>query len=125
VNKSTKRSAAAVVALAIAASHLMPQRANAQAQVIVPVGAATVILLGIAYYTWTNAVGEVVRVPVADAIIDNPDEPSSEEWDYIWADDYDQAVRRCREIAEKNGGTYSRVVNRTRSTRYECYWWTN
>jgi hypothetical protein len=115
------------IAVAIAASLVFVHvpRANAQAVVVVPAGASIVLIAGITYYVWANWQGVEQRVPTANAIIDNPDEPSSEEWDYIWADDYNQAVRKCREKASQYGGTYSRVVQKPGSTRYECYWWTN
>jgi hypothetical protein len=123
-----RKTTAIALITALALTQLSPPKAQAQGVLVIPEAAAIVIIGGIAYYVWTNSEGlrEQVAVPSSSMpMIDNPDEQSSEEWDYIWADDYNQAVRRCREYVENNGGTYVRVVEKPGSTRYECHWTSN
>lgn len=57
------------------------------------------------------------------AIIDNPDEASHQDWDYIWADSETEAIRKCQALAESNGTIYVSVRRASQnSKRYECYW---
>jgi hypothetical protein len=72
---------------------LIPLRVQAQAQaVVVPVGAAIVVILGISYYVW-QAQGVERRVPVVDAILEDPEDEG--EWGEFKAGDY----RKCQRLA--------------------------
>ena len=66
----------AIVLLSVLFISQMPvQRAKAQAAAVaIPVGAAVVILGGIAYYVWYNSQGEEQTVPVAPMLEDPEDE---------------------------------------------------
>jgi hypothetical protein len=62
------------IALAAAIAIQLTPRANAQAAAAIPVGAAIVVLGGIAYYVWMNSQGIEQRVPVYSRLEDPEDE---------------------------------------------------
>jgi hypothetical protein len=106
-----------------AVTQLAHQGANAQpALVIVPAGAAIVVLGGMAYYAWFNTLGQEVLVPVSSATLEDPEEETQEYSDYIWGDSQAQAERKCKQQVENGGGTYVRVRRLGNSTKYECIW---
>jgi hypothetical protein len=102
-------SIALITALAVA--QLNPQRVNAQAAaVIVPIGAVVVILGGIAYYTWTNTLGEEMRVPVSSyPVLEDPEEEmermnnNSQAGRVVRADNATQAHTACSRWADGRG----------------------
>jgi hypothetical protein len=112
---------------ALAVTQLTPQRANAQAAaVVVPVGAAIVILGGIAYYTWLNSQGHEQLVPTSSAILEDPEEDQSEWDDPIIAASPEEAARECRRRAERDGVELVRVqppsrVRPGQNQSYRCW----
>jgi hypothetical protein len=94
---------------ALAVTQLTPQRVNAQAAVIVPIGAAVVILGGIAYYTWTNTLGEEMKVPVSSyPVLEDPEEEmermgQAQQVETVIAGTRANAESKCRELAAQRG----------------------
>jgi hypothetical protein len=81
---------------------------------------AVVTVGGLAYWE-LNQNGQKKWIPLAP-IIDDPDQPYSEEFDYIWADSESEAIRKCRALTEGWKVQYVRVKQVGRGKRYECYW---
>jgi len=121
MNKGT-RFLASALAVALISSQLSPKRANAQAQVLVPTGAAIVIIAGIAYYVWLNFQGVQQTVPVSNAIMHPEDDEAPVEWDdSVSAIDQDEAEELCQKLANDYGVTLLKVLRRSFGNTYDCY----
>lgn len=72
----------------------IPQKARAQAALVVPVGAAIVIIGGIAYYTWINSQGREELVPTSSyPMLEDPEDEA--QWGVFDARD----DRHCQRMA--------------------------
>jgi Flp pilus assembly protein CpaB len=115
----------AVALVAVFTIQLTPHRANAQAAlVVVPVGAAIVVLGGIAYYTWINRQGQEELVPTSSAILEDPEEEiermgQAQQVETVTAGTRSKAEQQCREIAAQRGLTLKEVAH-FRDNQWNC-----
>lgn len=114
------RSSAIALITALLITQMPVQRVKAQAALVVPTGAAIVILGGISYYVWMNSQGYEERVPVYPVLADPEDEmermgrPQSET---VTAGTQARATELCEGLA--NGRTLQKV-QWFESNRWEC-----
>jgi hypothetical protein len=116
----------AVALVTTIALQLVSPKVNAQAAlVVVPVGAAIVILGGISYYTWRNSVGEEMRVPVSSyPVLEDSEEEmermgQAQQVEAVTAGTRSKAEQQCRDVAAQRGLTLKEVTH-FRDNQWNC-----
>jgi hypothetical protein len=102
-----------------------PAALPAAAACVASVGCIVTVaaVAGITYWVLTTN-GEEVRIPVL-AYTPDPDQEIEDWEDYVWADNEQQALRKCNFLAEQytcQGGSLVTVVSVTRAGRRSSRW---
>ena len=118
-----------VPSLSLVAQSFKPVNANPAARAIVqacisnPQCTVLVVTIGGVAYHQLTQYGQTRWIPLAP-MLDDPEETKIDWWDYIWADSLQEAERKCREYAARNGVEYVRTTkptSRLTGKRYECH----